>query len=83
MSDHKLETSLEEIKKHLQATELQGKEILTLPEAALYAGVSKSYLYKLTSTKQIPFYRPALKLIYFKKQELTDWLLANKVEPIE
>lgn len=59
------------------------KEILTLSEACDFAGISKSQMYKLTSTNRIPFYRPMGKLIYFKREELLDWLLSNKVEMIQ
>ena len=31
------------------------KDVLTAAEAAAYLGISKSYLYKLTMGKQIPF----------------------------
>ena len=35
----------------------EAKELITLEEAARFLGLKKSYLYKLTSTKQIPFYK--------------------------
>jgi hypothetical protein len=77
---HKFESTLEEIKNHIIATELQGKEFLTLAEAAIFLGVSKSFLYKLTSSNKITFYRPTLKIIYFNKKELTDWIFQQKIE---
>jgi len=77
---HEFKSTLEEIKNHIVATELQGKEFLTLAEAAIFLGVSKSFLYKLTSSNKITFYRPTLKIIYFNKQELTDWIFQQKIE---
>ncbi len=62
----------------LQSTFLQ-KEILTLEEACLYMGISKSTMYKLTSqTKSITFYKPTGKLIYFKRKDLDNFMLQNQ-----
>ena len=55
------------------------KEVLTLEEAAQYTGLKKSYLYKLTSTKAIPHYKPNGKNCFFKRTELEDWLTTNPV----
>lgn len=52
---------------------------LTLGEAAAYLGISKSYLYKLTSQARIPHYKPEGKKVYFEKSELDEWLLRNPV----
>lgn len=54
------------------------KEVLTSDEAARYMGVSKSYLYKLTMTKQIPHYKPMGKICYFNRLELEQWLQSNR-----
>lgn len=55
------------------------KEVLTSDEAAKYMGISKSYLYKLTMTGQVPHYKPMGKMCYFNRQELEQWLQSNKV----
>lgn len=55
------------------------KEILTSEETALYMGVSKSYLYKLTMRREIPHYKPLGKLCYFNRQEIEAWLQSNRV----
>lgn len=55
------------------------KRVLTLSEAAKYMGVSKSWLYKLTSNRAIPYYKPSGKLLYFSLDELEQWLLSNRV----
>ena len=54
------------------------KEVLTSDEAAVYMGVSKSYLYKLTMRKQIPHYKPMGKMCYFNRAELEEWLQQNR-----
>ena len=46
---------------------LTQKTVLKLDEVILLTGLSKSYMYKLTSTGGIPCYKPQGKHIYFKK----------------
>ncbi|WP_455531530.1 helix-turn-helix domain-containing protein [Segatella salivae] len=53
------------------------KPILTFDEACLYMGMSKSALYKVTSSKEIPFSKPNGKMIYFKRTDVDRWLLSN------
>lgn len=55
------------------------KEILTFDEACIYMGVSKSFMYKCTSTSRIPHFKPSGRMIYFKKEDLTAWMLQNRV----
>lgn len=69
-----IEQKLDRIEKLL----LNKKTVLDIDELARYANLSTSYLYKLTSTGEIPFYKPRGKKIYFKKSEIDDWLLSNK-----
>ncbi len=57
------------------------EEILSLNEAAKFLCASKSFLYKMTSQKVIPHYIPSGKKIYFKKSDLQDWLLKNRIPP--
>ena len=53
---------------------------LSLPEAADYLTISKSYLYKLTHKNKIPHYKPNGKKIYFLEKELNEWLTQNRVK---
>jgi excisionase family DNA binding protein len=55
------------------------KEVLTSDETAMYMGVSKSYLYKLTMRGEIPHYKPMGKLCYFNRVEVEQWLQQNRV----
>ena len=56
-----------------------GKDVLTLEEASLYTGISRSTLYKLTSAHEIPYYKPHGKLILFEREELLAWVRSNRV----
>lgn len=60
-----------------------GKEVLTLEEAAVFMGISRSTLYKMTHNNVIPFYRPNGKLIYFEKTELLAWMRKNRASTNE
>ena len=64
----------------LELNLLNQKEVLTFNEAARYAGLSRSYLYKLTSAGKISHYKPNGKMIYFNRGELEKWLLRNQAE---
>jgi excisionase family DNA binding protein len=57
-------------------------EILSLSEAAEFLKVSKSCIYKLTSAKKIPHFVPGGKRIYFKKSDLENWILQNRITPV-
>lgn len=75
---------LEQINERLSSIEkmlLANKAVLSMTEVALYTGLSMSYLYKLTSTGGIPCYKPLGKHIYFKKDEIDQWLLSNRKTP--
>jgi excisionase family DNA binding protein len=63
----------------LESMVFNAKEILTAEEAALFIGVTRSQLYKLTHLKAIPYFKPMGKLVYFEKSELLDWLKQNPV----
>ena len=70
-----------EIDKRLRRIEdllLNQKKVLSFDETTVYTGLSKSHLYKLTSSGGIPCYKPTGKKLYFNKTELDDWLLRNK-----
>lgn len=74
-----LDQRLQRIEAHL----LSQKTVLTFDEAHKYTGLSKSHLYKLTSTGGVPCYKPTGKRLYFSKAELDNWLLDNKKHSID
>lgn len=59
------------------------ESILNIKQAQEYMGISKSFLYKLTSASRIKFYKPSGKLIYFKKSDLDNWMLQNENSSVE
>ena len=72
-----IEERLANIERKLDIQAQEAKNILTLEEVAEYTHLSKSYVYKLTSKGDIPYYKPNGKQLYFKRTEIDEWLLTN------
>lgn len=73
------ETRLQDCEKRLENLDsacgsYASKEVLTLEEASLFLGLSKSQLYKLTGAGAIPHYKPGGKYIYFDRADLVEWV---------
>ena len=65
-----LKQEIEKVKSVVYAS----KEVLNLEEAAMFLGISKSSLYKMTHNQVIPYFKPNNKMVYFEKSELLKWL---------
>lgn len=66
---------IRELKELLQFNNMLTKKWLTIDEAAAYLSVSKSTLYKLNnSTNPIPYSKPTECRIYYKREDLDEWL---------
>ena len=76
--DNNILERLSAIERKLDELTALNKETLNFKEAARYLDVSRSHLYKLTYTKQIPHYKPRGKQVYFERRELDRWLLQNR-----
>ncbi len=74
-----IEKKLDTIACLLKSQVLAGKDLLTIDELAMYSGLAKLYIYKLTSQRKIPFYKPRGKQVYFKRTEIDQWLTTNRV----
>ncbi|NCD04216.1 MAG: DNA-binding protein [Clostridia bacterium] len=78
---------MDEILKQLDRIErntlLASKNVLTFEDVVVLTGLSRSYLYKLTSANQIPHYKPSGKQLYFDREEIESWLKQNRVETVE
>jgi len=75
--------NMEELRQELDQIKayslLAAKNVLNLEDVALLTGYSRSHLYKLTCTHQIPYYKPQGKVIYFDRKEVEDWMRQNRV----
>jgi excisionase family DNA binding protein len=74
---------LREVQIELKKADYLLKEILTFKEATEFLSLSKSALYKMTSKREIPFYTPGGKMIYFRKSELESWIFSGRVSSSE
>lgn len=54
------------------------KEVLTAKECATYVGISLSTLYKWMFNRQIPYFKPCGKLVFFNRVEVENWLQSNR-----
>lgn len=61
-----------------QLTIMAAKEALSFDEALSLTGFSRSHMYRLTSTNQVPHSKRCGRL-FFKKKELEEWLLSERV----
>ncbi len=72
-----LKQQVEELKKDfaiIQNLLVNSKQELTMKEASVFLNMSQSTLYKLTSTREIPYYKPGGKMVYFDRSELEAWI---------
>ena len=61
--------SIKNILKRIECnTLLATKTVLTVDDVATLTGLSKSHIYKLTYSHQIPHYKPSGKQVYFEKE---------------
>jgi len=72
---------IEEQLKLIKSIIIGNKKTLTLDETCKYTGYTKSYMYKLTSGKQIPHLKRGRK-VFFDKDELDEWLRQNKIQDV-
>ena len=83
--DSRLQRQIEELQKRMDAVEDSldnAKEVLSVEEAARFMDIARSSLYKMTSDRSIPFYRPNGKMIYFEKADILEWIRKNRVMPV-
>lgn len=69
---------LDQLEKLITTSNLLQKPVLNFQEASQYLEISPSHLYKLTSKRAIPHFCPNGKKLYFKREEINEWLLRNK-----
>lgn len=66
---------LKEIKELLQLNQ----PVFTIPQFCKFAGLSQDYVYKLTSSGKLKFYRPFGKRIYIDRESAIEVLMQNPV----
>lgn len=72
--------SLEELLTNLEKLEGMAysvKDFLSIDEVATYLQISKSSVYKLTSSKELTVYKPNGKNIFILRSDLDNWIRRN------
>ena len=72
--------SLEELLSNLEKLEGMAysvKDFLSIDEVATYLQISKSSVYKLTSSKELTVYKPNGKNIFILRSDLDNWIKRN------
>jgi excisionase family DNA binding protein len=57
---------------------LAAKNVLTIDDVTVLTGLSKFYIYKLISQREIPYFKPAGKNVYFDRTEIENWMRRNR-----
>ena len=70
---------MEELAEIKTLTLLASKNVLTINDVSLLTGVSRSTIYKMTSKKLLPHYKPNSKLLFFNRKEIEEWAQQNRV----
>ena len=55
------------------------KKFKTLPEASEYLNLTKATLYRFLMRKEIPYYKPNQRKIYFLTEDLDKWIMKNRI----
>lgn len=62
-----------------QLTLLKAKDVFNIEDVAAYTGFSTGYIYRLTHERRIPHYKGGGKCLYFRREDINNWLLQNRV----
>jgi excisionase family DNA binding protein len=63
--------------------QLTAGQMLTTTEAAEYMGISLSSVYKLTSQRTLPIYKPNGKKVYLKRDDIDRYLSSHRLSSTE
>ena len=77
------EKIIEQLNRIERYSMIAAKSMLTIDEAAIFTGLSKSWLYKATCNHTLPHYKPNGKIIYFDRCELDAWMKKNRIRTTE
>ena len=62
--------------------EKNNKNILTVDDLIDYTGYSQKQIYKFTSTRAIPHYKPNGRKLFFKRNEVDNWITQGRIKPM-
>jgi len=56
------------------------KDIMTTQEVVEYTGFSRAHVYRLQANGQILGFKPGGRKLFFRREDLRQWVLTNKNE---
>ena len=62
---------------------IKDKNILTVDDLIDYTDFSQKQIYKLTSTRAIPHYKPSRRKLFFKKNEIDEWITRGRIDSLD
>ena len=62
---------------------IKDKNILTVDDLKDYTDFSQKQIYKLTSTRAIPHYKPSGRKLFFKKNEIDEWITRGRIDSLD
>ena len=71
------------IETQLNKIVLNHKPFMSVNEVALYLDMSPDYIRTMTHNREIPFYKPNGKKLYFKKEEIDEWIEGSRIATAE
>ena len=57
---------------------MQTQKALSVDEVAAFTGLKKNYIYKLVHEKRIPYYKPLGGRVFFKQNEIENFIFRNR-----
>ena len=79
MTQIQLNQELNEIKKLIKDLYINNKDLLSSSDVVKILNISESLLFKLTSKKLLPHYKPTNGRLFFIKSELIDWVKEHRI----
>jgi excisionase family DNA binding protein len=83
MSTEALFNEIQNLKSLILELSISEREYLNVEQACDYLSISKSSLYKLTSSGSIKHCKPGGKVLMFKKKDLIEFIESGRVETNE
>lgn len=69
----------EAIRNQFDELKVYSKTLLSVKDLSKYLDISEGYIHKMTHNREIPFYKPNGKKLYFKRDEIDQWVINSKV----
>lgn len=69
---------IEQLDRIESQTLLAAKDVFNIDDVCMYTGFSKGFVYRLTHERRIPFYKSGGKMLFFRRNEINDWLCKHR-----